>query len=382
MKKLFALLFVAPLLSQNIPQYTPPNGLDLWYSFSNNTTDESGNNNNGTPYSLTPTTGRSGQPNTAYQFNGTNSKINISNPVLEGQLVDKFAFFFLFKIDTLTSYAQPLWYKQYPNFDLLVYIDLSGYLKLEYHRPDTISIVYPSNFAFQTNKWYDLVINFSNSQVDFYIDGSPVTTTIVALPPYSSWPLSTTDVADKCNFIQNLSGVEIGKEINYNFKGAIDEVGVWNRPLIECEIQSLHLSELQCPVSFPCTEIVYDTVTVYSTVTVYDTVTTVIYDTLFIATHQDESIFYVPNSFTPDDDSFNNIFQPIFTEGFDQFDFHLTIFNRWGETIFESYDASKGWNGYYGEKKCQDGVYTWKIEFGRPGIDDREVIVGHVFLIK
>lgn len=96
----------------------------------------------------------------------------------------------------------------------------------------------------------------------------------------------------------------------------------------------------------------------------------------------DELVYYVPNSFTPDGDNHNNTFQPVFTSGFDPFDFHLTIFNRWGEIIFESYDASKGWNGYYGGIRCQDGVYTWKIEFGKPGIDDREVIVGHVVLIR
>jgi gliding motility-associated-like protein len=96
----------------------------------------------------------------------------------------------------------------------------------------------------------------------------------------------------------------------------------------------------------------------------------------------DELTYYVPNSFTPDGDAHNNIFQPVFTSGFDPFDFHMTIFNRWGEIIFESFDASKGWNGYYGGIKCQDGVYIWKIEFGRPGVDDKEVLVGHVVLIK
>lgn len=96
----------------------------------------------------------------------------------------------------------------------------------------------------------------------------------------------------------------------------------------------------------------------------------------------DELVYYVPNSFTPDGDNYNNTFQPVFTDGFDPFDFHLTIFNRWGEIVFESYDASKGWDGYYGGLRCQDGVYTWKIEFGRPGIDDREVIVGHLVLIR
>jgi hypothetical protein len=280
---LFLFVFTTPLLGQNIPSYTPPNGLDLWYSFSNNTTDESGNNHNGIPYNLTPTTGRSGQPNTAYQFNGTNSKIKINNPVLGGQSVDKFAFFFLFKLDQLTSsnYAQPLWYKKYPNFDVLTYIDGTGYLKLEYHTPDTVSFVYHANVIFQVGQWYDVVINFDDSQGQIYINGSPVTTSLQAQLPNITWPISNTDVADQCNFIQNSSGVDIGKEINCYFKGAIDEVGVWNRPLIECEIQSLHLSELQC--QSPCTEIIYDTVVIYDTISVinYTTVT----DTLLITTN-------------------------------------------------------------------------------------------------
>lgn len=93
-------------------------------------------------------------------------------------------------------------------------------------------------------------------------------------------------------------------------------------------------------------------------------------------------VYYVPNSFTPDDDNFNNTFQPVFSSGFDPFDYHLSIFNRWGEVIFESFDSSKGWNGYYGIEKCQDGVYTWKIIFGKPGIDDKELLTGHVVLIR
>ena len=167
----------------------------------------------------------------------------------------------------------------------------------------------------------DVVINFEDSQGQIYVNGSPVTTSLQAQLPNITWPISNTDVADQCNFIQNSYGVEVGREINYSFKGVIDEVGVWNRPLIECEIQSLHLSELQCPVSSPCTEIIYDTVivydtlyfleTFYDTITVYDTITTTIYDTLFIATHQDESIFYIPNSFTPDDNEHNQTWGPV-----------------------------------------------------------------------
>jgi gliding motility-associated-like protein len=96
----------------------------------------------------------------------------------------------------------------------------------------------------------------------------------------------------------------------------------------------------------------------------------------------EELIFYVPNAFTPDNDDFNEVFKPVFTQGFDPYNYHLMIFNRWGEILFESYDAVFGWNGTYGGKIVQDGVYIWKITFKRTGVDDREVHTGHVTLIR
>ena len=100
----------------------------------------------------------------------------------------------------------------------------------------------------------------------------------------------------------------------------------------------------------------------------------------------EELIYYVPNTFTPDDDNFNPVFQPIFTAGFDPYDYTLLIFNRWGEIIFESKDASIGWNGTYGSngeiQMCQDGTYTWKIEFKTKLNDERKMILGHVNLVR
>ena len=98
----------------------------------------------------------------------------------------------------------------------------------------------------------------------------------------------------------------------------------------------------------------------------------------------EQLIYYVPNSFTPDGDDFNETFRPVFTEGYDPFDFQLLIFNRWGEIIWESYDASVGWDGTYGQNgnPVQDGTYTWKIEFKTTQSDERRTIVGHVNLIR
>jgi gliding motility-associated-like protein len=99
----------------------------------------------------------------------------------------------------------------------------------------------------------------------------------------------------------------------------------------------------------------------------------------------EELIFYVPNTFTPDGDDYNEYFQPVFTSGYDPFDFNLYIFNRWGELIWESHDASVGWDGTYGVGRgilVQDGTYTWKIDFKTSQNDERMEVVGHVNVIR
>ena len=96
----------------------------------------------------------------------------------------------------------------------------------------------------------------------------------------------------------------------------------------------------------------------------------------------EEVIYYVPNTFTPDGDNYNEYFKAVFTSGFDPYDFTLLLFNRWGEIIWESHDASVGWDGTYGGQLVQDGTYTWKIEFKTSANDERIMIHGHVNVIK
>ncbi|NRA12672.1 MAG: gliding motility-associated C-terminal domain-containing protein, partial [Crocinitomicaceae bacterium] len=96
----------------------------------------------------------------------------------------------------------------------------------------------------------------------------------------------------------------------------------------------------------------------------------------------EELIFCLPNTFTPDGDSYNEYFTPVFTSGYDPYDFDLLIFNRWGEIIWESHDASVGWDGTYGGKLVQTGTYSWKIEFKTTANDERIMVSGHVNVIR
>lgn len=104
------------------------------------------------------------------------------------------------------------------------------------------------------------------------------------------------------------------------------------------------------------------------------------YQLIFV---EDNIIFYVPNTFTPNDDEFNNVFQPVFTSGFDPYDFHFTIFNRWGSIVFESYDATESWDGSYrGVGLVPDGTYVWTVEFKELMSDKRHTANGHVNVLK
>ena len=106
-------------------------------------------------------------------------------------------------------------------------------------------------------------------------------------------------------------------------------------------------------------------------------------DTAFaIITLNDVLIFYVPNTFTPDNDAYNNVFLPVFTYGFDPYEYQLLIFNRWGEILFESNDSTVGWNGMYNGEPVQDGTYTWKISYKRTDTNSSAIEVGHVNVLR
>jgi gliding motility-associated-like protein len=100
--------------------------------------------------------------------------------------------------------------------------------------------------------------------------------------------------------------------------------------------------------------------------------------------YQEDEIFYIPNSFTPDGDNFNQTFKPIFTTGFDPYNFEMIIYSRWGEIVFETHDANMGWDGSYGTdgRDVQDGSYTYKIIYKNPQKDERTIVVGHVSLVR
>ncbi|MES2565731.1 MAG: gliding motility-associated C-terminal domain-containing protein [Bacteroidota bacterium] len=91
---------------------------------------------------------------------------------------------------------------------------------------------------------------------------------------------------------------------------------------------------------------------------------------------------YIPNSFTPDENGLNDIFQPLGV-GIDEENYRLDIFDRWGENIFTSNNFRKGWDGSVkgGSKPAPQGVYIYKLMV-HDILGNKHPYVGHVTVIR
>jgi gliding motility-associated-like protein len=73
-----------------------------------------------------------------------------------------------------------------------------------------------------------------------------------------------------------------------------------------------------------------------------------------------ESI-HVPSAFTPNNDGVNDFFKPL-TKGL-LTDYKFTIYNRWGEKIFETTRHNEGWSGKFKNSLQPSGNYTWILKY-------------------
>lgn len=81
-----------------------------------------------------------------------------------------------------------------------------------------------------------------------------------------------------------------------------------------------------------------------------------------------ETLLFVPNAFTPDGDGLNDCFAVSVVE---QLNYHIVIFNRWGQLVYESSNPDDCWDGTYLGNLKQD-VYTYLITVGAPGREIKE----------
>lgn len=89
---------------------------------------------------------------------------------------------------------------------------------------------------------------------------------------------------------------------------------------------------------------------------------------------------YVPNAFTPNGDTKNDVFKANY--GDNVIEFQMQVLNRYGQLVFETRDKTKGWDGNYLGKPQPQGTYTWGIRYRTSMGQIWEDMKGTVILLR
>jgi len=102
-------------------------------------------------------------------------------------------------------------------------------------------------------------------------------------------------------------------------------------------------------------------------------------DSVNVTTKDCQALLVFPNAFTPNNDGLNDVFRLKYPG--DVADYHLQIFNRWGQLIFSSSDPFSGWDGRFENELEAAGTYVWIVRYtDREGKTQK--VQGSVVLIR
>lgn len=250
MKKILAtgLCFFACsfLAIAQVPTYVPTSGLVGWWPFNGNANDQSGNGLNGVVTAATLAADRNNVPNAAYYFNGVNgTKIQVAdnslmhsgnytvsaweyvtdptiyNNIISKRIASTSTNSYILYEPTKTSCT--LCNLPYQPFEIAS--SIGGTQRKTYLTSNTLDSV-------MNNTWNMITGSYDGSTLKFYINGQLVRTLAITGPVnYSTDPLyfGTTGSAGQ------------------NFKGNIDDIGIWNRALSASEILGLYTAITAVP---------------------------------------------------------------------------------------------------------------------------------------
>ena len=157
--------------------------------------------------------------------------------------------------------------------------------------------------------------------------------------------------------------------------------------------------EIQLSTNVPFTNIVWDpyinaslgsTVvgfqaeqTTQYTVTVSYGLACQISETILVTVLTDTTKWSIPNTFTPNNDHLNDEFKLISYPPLSVF--HIWIYDRWGNKVYDSTDPEFQWNGtdhYSGNGALNTGVFAYVIQYQELNSDTKRTIGGNISLIK
>ncbi|HOY95114.1 MAG TPA: LamG domain-containing protein, partial [Catalimonadaceae bacterium] len=219
---LFLIVFAFLFCNHSFGQLTFWNNLELYYPFNNNALDYSGNGWDATPIDVIPTEGVFGDPNGAYHFNGSTSRV-LRNVL---SIADS-STFSCWIYSELDSQAAPIIYnghtahagfgvfikKPYGNFG-------SGYRgkTLVVHQGGVSESYFNNSFEVPTQQWLHLALVRRGQTIELYLNGIfQASAPYVANTPYGEFSLGA-----------STDHITVGYPA---FMGKIDEVMVFTSAL-------------------------------------------------------------------------------------------------------------------------------------------------------
>jgi len=244
MRKLFLfffLLFSIPSFSQGVPNYVPTDSLVGWWPFSGNANDVSGNGLNGTVYGASLTTDRHGNANSAYSYDGDDWTQIAHNSKLDFSLSDSYSISCWIEIDSSFTTGSilekwnngndpyPYQFRGANGQKLSIGRYIGGWPQ---DQSRTQATAYDSSIVAQ-EIFLHLLGVYTPDTIYLYVNGvlssSKENLMITSGNTGNTYPLTIG---------------RRGNSASRFFKGKIDDLGIWNRALSQCEISNLYNSNV------------------------------------------------------------------------------------------------------------------------------------------
>lgn len=221
----FLFLFYLPVLAQ-IPSYVPVNGLLSYYPFNGNGNDLSPFNNHLTNNGATPTADRFGNANAAYDFDGISSFLTRTNPSYTFNSTSTFTVSFWYKRVNTASLGIPIMHATTASGNFVWIFQLAS-LNMQFGTNKQGSAWIWAQSTTTTDVWTHIVMVYNAGQMTLYKDN-----VAAATGTFNHTSVSSTTLP-----------LLIGKGVGgSHFYGQIDDIGIWNRALSQCEINDLYTS--------------------------------------------------------------------------------------------------------------------------------------------
>jgi len=103
-----------------------------------------------------------------------------------------------------------------------------------------------------------------------------------------------------------------------------------------------------------------------------------------ILTINDDLLWFIPNSFSPNGDGINDIWKPIGST-VDLSSYSCKLYDRWGRQVFHTTNIEQGWNGDSAQNDeffADSDVYTYVLEITSATTEEKFEITGFLTLIR